>query len=978
MGVASFSKLSNYNPSQLEKQITDIATDVVVEKTTNKMDKQPTAIANNLAMFDTQGQVIDSLLSAEDITYLNERYDLYPAYQDFINVIGTTLTITQNQNSFNDDLSPNFQDITDPNIIIVNTATLTLADDPTNYPRTSNIPIFNSIITATNLNQAQPNTITLSHIPRTQDKDNIRVYYIIRVKSKDAPKKYNDFPKNVKVDLQALDTQGLATDDEVYDLTQKTRRKVVKYVNSLTGNNTNDGNTEFEAYLTPEKGFTDITPSGEVKILGAETYNITHTFASSKQSIKITLDNSTKITGTLNFVSGNTSMQFFNGKVGANINDASNGTMYFSNCDLSGANLSFNAGGYKQIRNATSCPAFINLINLPVGTTGTLELHSLNGGVVSISVGTGWTVLYSNCQLAIQGAVGGLIVDLQSPTINAVLTTQAQLNLTTTDGLYILNFANPIISGLNITKGDIVLRFGGVWLLPYKLLHNIPASVKVIDPLNINKRDTWILDGDEWKKGGSGSLNTLNLQETNTVFFDPNYGSNTNDGLSIYTKVADFATALSIAGNGWCIKATGDTTNSFTGNITQNNLTIDLGETTLTGTITIPSTTSNLTFKNGVLSSTINNQSNNVVNFLNTSLTNGVHNHTGNGNVFYQNIFKAPSNITTQNGLGSTMFFDNCSEPIQMVINDGRSVRYNNTLLNITSTASSSIISSELNIRSVLTTQAELNAVSIDGLYIVNFASPSISGMFGLDAGDIIERRTIGGTPVWFIVAKVFFAPATVNVGVTIKTTWCKNDNLWQQVATSIVTTLTNQNANNIIETGLYSWNNGTNTPFPDGTLTVIKRNNLRIYQQFAYIGSVSNTESQVYQRVTFGNTLTWSEWNLIVSHAGGLMTPNRLLASNETGCRAISTNINPNSIALFTTSSNVNLVNYPIGSYVLAQDFNAIGPARNSTLTVKNHSTQNYNYVFGGQPGTALDGTWRAKGRNQATNAPVLWQRVL
>lgn len=282
------------------------------------------------------------------------------------------------------------------------------------------------------------------------------------------------------------------------------RQESTRFIEKTYGLDTNNGLTPDKPFKTIETGWNDVNPSGQVKILGSAEYTVNHTFLSTKQSIKTILDSGAKIIGTINLVSGNTSMQFFDGKISATINDASNGTCYFNNVDLSGTTLNFTNGGYKYIANATSSPTLINLPDLS-GVTGTLQLSNING-VVPISIGSGWTVIKAITTLSIISKnASSPLFDSNSYYINSVLTTQAQLDAIVTDGSYIVNFANPTgITGLS--QGDIIYKVGLIKVIINKF-NDAPPSVSVF---SAGGAQTWIKQAvSTWVNAVINSANRL-------------------------------------------------------------------------------------------------------------------------------------------------------------------------------------------------------------------------------------------------------------------------------------------------------------------------------------------------------------------------------------------------------------------------------------------------------------------------------------
>ena len=209
------------------------------------------------------------------------------------------------------------------------------------------------------------------------------------------------------------------------------------------------------------------------------------------------LDNGAKITGTINLVVGNTSMQFFDGKITATINDASGGTCYFTNVDVAGSTLNFSNGGYKFISNSTSAPAVINL----TGTGGTLELRDITGGIVPLNIGAGWTVVHYNCTVAILSNAGTIIDGLHIP-IAGLIANQTALNVILAQtssiyfGFYIVNFDNPVITGMTIAKGDVFYKVSATGNAKVYTFGNAPASFSLI--VSATQRSTIIKDIDKW------------------------------------------------------------------------------------------------------------------------------------------------------------------------------------------------------------------------------------------------------------------------------------------------------------------------------------------------------------------------------------------------------------------------------------------------------------------------------------------------
>jgi len=276
------------------------------------------------------------------------------------------------------------------------------------------------------------------------------------------------------------------------------RQESTRFVESTYGSDANNGLTLDKPFATVPMAWNGVNPSGQVKILGGSTYNVgTFTFDASKSSIKTILDNGVKITGTINLVVGNSSMQFFDGKIAATVNDASGGTCYFNNIDVAGSTLNFSNGGYKFIGNSTSTPNVINL----TGTGGTLLLQNITGGIVSLNVGAGWTVVHYNCTVAILSNAGTIIDGLHIP-ISGLIANQTALNVILAQtssvyfGYYIVNFDNPVITGMTIAKGDVFYKVSATGNTKIYTFGNAPASFSLI--VSATQRSTIIKDIDKW------------------------------------------------------------------------------------------------------------------------------------------------------------------------------------------------------------------------------------------------------------------------------------------------------------------------------------------------------------------------------------------------------------------------------------------------------------------------------------------------
>ena len=304
------------------------------------------------------------------------------------------------------------------------------------------------------------------------------------------------------------------------------RQDSTRFVELTYGSDVNNGLTPDKPFASLAAGWNDVNPSGQVKVQGASTYNVgTFIFDASKSSIKTILDNGAKITGTINLVVGNTSMQFFNGKISATINDASGGTCYFNNVDISGSTLNFSNGGYKFIGNSTSSPTVITL----TGTGGTLVLQDITGGVVPLNIGAGWVVVYYNCTPAILSNSGTIIDGLNAP-INALIADQATLNaiLAQTSsvyfGYYIVNFDSPAITGMTIAKGDVFYKASATANVKVYTFGNAPASFSLV--VSATQRTTLVKNTDKWVVAGASNRILGDVVFSNQIITDSGVENN--------------------------------------------------------------------------------------------------------------------------------------------------------------------------------------------------------------------------------------------------------------------------------------------------------------------------------------------------------------------------------------------------------------------------------------------------------------------
>lgn len=292
------------------------------------------------------------------------------------------------------------------------------------------------------------------------------------------------------------------------------RQESTLFVEQTYGLDTNAGNTPNKPFKTITKAWTDINPSGQIKVMGSATYNETHTFAAAKTSIKTTLDEGAKITGTVGLVVGNTSMYFSGGMFSATLNDGSTGTTYFENVNVGGATFNFSNGGYKVIRGSSSAPLKINL----TGVAGTLYLENVNGGGVSIDIGEGWIVFTNDAQLNI-GVRRGTVIE--GVLISAIIADQPALDVLVAtpnaNGYYVVNFGStqepPVIKNnngqiiLNLQEGDVIYKIGTNHQLVYTM-QSAPSALNLLT--GVNQATTLAKNNTRWIR-----LDTINTAVSN-------------------------------------------------------------------------------------------------------------------------------------------------------------------------------------------------------------------------------------------------------------------------------------------------------------------------------------------------------------------------------------------------------------------------------------------------------------------------------
>ena len=179
--------------------------------------------------------------------------------------------------------------------------------------------------------------------------------------------------------------------------------------------------------------------------------------------------------------------------------------------------------------------------------------------------------------------------------------------------------------------------------------------------------------------------------------------------------------------------------------LVQNSITVDISPAvTINGTIGLVNGNTYMSFKNGKISATINDLSGGRTNITNVDLENSTINFE-NGNKIIKNC--STPNVINLTGqvlpTRSVLRLENISGG-RVPINIGANwdVYVVNSRLEISTNDGNVYYEDSSIIESVLGNQSALNAISSDGLYALNFANPSISGL-SVVKGDIISKARL-------------------------------------------------------------------------------------------------------------------------------------------------------------------------------------------------------------------------------------------
>jgi hypothetical protein len=317
------------------------------------------------------------------------------------------------------------------------------------------------------------------------------------------------------------------------------------FVDELVGNDNNDGQSLDKPWRTVVKGILAVPSYSILKINGQGNKSGNASFSNNQFTITFDISPAVTINGTIGLVSGNTYMSFVNGAISATINDFSGGKTYLTNVNLDGSTINF-IYGEKTITNCKR-PNVIHLTGAPRSGRNVLRLENISGGAVKININSTWDVHVVNCQLDIVSNDGNVYYE-DSSIVKSVIESQSALNtiLSVThnaaDGLYALNFDNPVIAGLSVSKGDIIRKISVTHAIafPYAAAPATISVVKTATEQNTYHKESagWFLTKNKLNpvengtanhlvsQDAGGKLESTNINKNDVALIDPNATAN--------------------------------------------------------------------------------------------------------------------------------------------------------------------------------------------------------------------------------------------------------------------------------------------------------------------------------------------------------------------------------------------------------------------------------------------------------------------
>ena len=313
-------------------------------------------------------------------------------------------------------------------------------------------------------------------------------------------------------------TSWVSASSAITDTTQR-------WISSAIGNDTTGTGTLSAPWATIAKGFTTAQYPLKLNIRGSfiiptlvltsANSNTQITTGDGYEAQQSTVDGEIQTTGTMTRLK--CSGLNFSSPTYCLIFDDTQGRHVFDNCAFNSSFVSpiFVNGTFTNWLNFNNCD-FTGLTGgtlylATVGTACILRLY--NCGVVSITIGTNWTVYISGSTVLVSpSAILGTVIQLPVEQFNAVITTQAAFNAISVDGLYINQVVG--LTGLTgATFGCSFQRAGAVKLISLGY-NSLPASINVFnsstfnyDSYNKNSLISggWILSG----SSGGGNVDYL-------------------------------------------------------------------------------------------------------------------------------------------------------------------------------------------------------------------------------------------------------------------------------------------------------------------------------------------------------------------------------------------------------------------------------------------------------------------------------------
>lgn len=279
-------------------------------------------------------------------------------------------------------------------------------------------------------------------------------------------------------------TLGMATAADI----ERISSGYTLYVDADRGSDATGTGSSSAPFETIQKALDTATPSFCIIVRGAGTYAENISIPSGKTSILIALEPKTKIHGSVTLNAGNASIKFKGGHIQGAISDASTGTLYFEDCNLSGSSYACTGSGYKQF---TRCAG--DEVSLTVGAAAVEVIDCTKFGAATVTYTTS-ALIVRNC-----GAIGPLTHGAGSLALYNVQSISASdgVSLTSTAGLGVppayLSVVNCSTQQTNGTWGAI--NKSGDCAYEYSAVQTGSADVVLTGPVRFSRQNIGDVSG---------------------------------------------------------------------------------------------------------------------------------------------------------------------------------------------------------------------------------------------------------------------------------------------------------------------------------------------------------------------------------------------------------------------------------------------------------------------------------------------------